>query len=555
MNPKAILRRVGISLTMAFLCCLAPARAQEQAPVEFPEKEIASHRVGETRQIHIHPEIGSYFPAIALHVIVTPSGTVESAKAITGRPQFYAEAESIEAQREFKPFEKDGAPVRASITDYVAIYPLEQWSKTKIPFPEIKNWNSLRITLKHQGCDFEACLSYSVEIRGNGSVTYTGGQHYPLITGVHHGKASESALINLVNEFRRADYLSLKNKYHSAYSDQSTTTSSIEFDGNSKQVIDYDGLKAGMPEVVRVVEAAVVKTGSLEKWLKETDETWPSLLAEHWNFKAQTEENRNLFASVAARGSNQLIQNFLAAGALPLALTGEGEGALVSVAGRGNADLVGRILADQDHLPAPLLFRALRAAAESGDLATVDLFLSKGADVNGNSGNSDDLGYLDTVLMAAARSGNGDVIQEILKYHPDVKKKDSAGRTALEFLVSQGKIRSSIEETIRALVEAGADVNAADDRGTTPIFSACHNIEALKPLVAAGADLNAKDRFGETPLTRCLAPKGLTALIDAGADLSVQNNHGQTAAQKMRESGLIDLANILDAAMKAKTQK
>lgn len=554
MNPKTTLSRPGLLLVMAFVCWTVQIHAQEQPPVEIPDKEIVSHHVGVTHQIHT--EIGPHFPqAITLHVIVTPSGTVESAKAISGPEQFYAEAESIEAQREFKPFEKDGAPVRASIKDYVALYPLEQWSKTKIPFPEVKNWNSLRITLKHQGCDFEDCLSYSVEIRGDGTVTYTGGQHYPLITGVHRGKASESTLINLVNEFRRADYLSLKNKYHSDFSDQSTTTSSIEFDGNSKQVTDYDGLKVGMPEAVHIVEAAVVKAGNLERWLKETDETWPSLLAEHWNFKAQTDENRNLFANVAARGSNQLIQNFLAAGASPLALSGDGQGALVSVAGRGNADIVGRMLADQDHLPAQLLFRALRAAAGSGDITTVDLLLGKGADVNGNSDNSDDADYSDTVLMAAARSGNADVIQEILKYHPDVKKKDNGGRTALEFFVAQGKKPSSIEETIRALVEAGADVNAADDRGATPIFSACHNIEALKPLVALGADLNAKDRFGETPLTRCLAPKGLSALIEAGADPSLQNGHGQTPAQKMRQSGLIDLANILEAAMKAKPQQ
>jgi uncharacterized protein DUF6438/ankyrin repeat protein len=523
--------------------------------VEFSDKDIVSHRVGAPRQIHIPPQIGEHFNSITLQVIVTPSGAVESAKAIGGPPQFCAEAESIEMQRQFKPFENDSAPVRASIKDYVGIYPIEQWSTTKIPFPEVKDWNSLRITLKDQGCNFEDCLSYSVEIRGDRSVTYTGGQNYPLITGVHHGKTSESALINLVNEFRRADYLSLKNKYHSDWSDQSTTTSSIEFDGNSKQVIDYDGLRVGMPEVVRIVEAEIIKAGNIEKWLKETGETWPSLQGERWNFKAQTDENRKLFANVAARGSNQLIQNFLAAGAPPLALSGDGEVALVSVAGRGDADLVGRMLADQDHLPAPLLFCALRAAAESGNLATVDLLLSKGADVNGNSGNSDVADYSDTVLMAAARSGNLDVIQEVLKYHPDVKKKNSAGRTALAFFVAQGKNPSATDQTIRVLIEAGAEVNVRDDQGKSPIFSTCHNLNALKPLVAAGADLNAKDRFGETPIMRCFDPKGLTSLIEAGADLFVQNNHGQTAAQKMRQGGLIDLANILDAAMKAKVQQ
>jgi ankyrin repeat protein len=555
MKPMAKLRRDGLLLIMAFLCCAAPARAQEQAPVEFPEKDIASHRIGLPRYIHTEnvPRIPS---AVTLKVIVTPFGNVESAQAVGGLKEFYAEAETIEMQRQFKPFENDGVPVRASIKDQVSIYPLEKWATGKTPFPEIKDWSSLRINFKRKSCQFEDkdCLSHSVEIRGDGSVTFTGGPG-ALISGVHHGNTSHSAIVNLVNEFRRADYFSLKNSYNGQMTDASTTITSIEFDGNKKQVVDYLGLFAGMPEVVFTIEAEINEAAGTGKWLKETDETWPSLLAEHWNFKAQTEENRHLFANVAAKGSNQLIQNFLAAGAPPLALTEDGVGALVSVAGRGNSDIVGQILADQDHLPAALLFRALRAAARSGNLATVDLLLSKGADVNGNSGNSDDADYLDTVLMAAARSGNADVIQEILKYHPDVKKKDSAGRTALEFFVGQNKNPSSIAEILRALVEAGADVNVHDDQGKTPIFNACHNVEALKPLVAVGADLNAKDRFGETPIMQCFVPKGLTALIEAGADLTAQNNHGQTAAQKMRQDGLIELANILEAAMKAKIQQ
>jgi hypothetical protein len=546
---------VGL-LATALLCCTISSRAQEQAPVEFPDTEIASHRIGAPRQLHTaKPPLK--LDTVVLDVIVTPLGHVESAKAAGGAKELFAEAEAIEVQREFKPFEKDGTPVRASIKDHVHIYPLEQWANEKTPLPEIKNWNSLRITLKQRDCQFEDkyCFAYSVEIQGDGSVTFNGGSFFPLITGTHHAKISHAAIVNLLNDFRRTEYSSLKNQYSGPWSDSITYISSIQFDDYKKQVSDYVGLTAGMPEVVKTLEAEVADTAGIGKWLEETDETWPSMLAEHWNFKAQTEENRNLFAIVAARGSNQLIQNFLTAGAPSLALAEDGGAALVSVAKRGDANLAARMLADQDHLPAQLLFRALRAAAESGDLSTVDLFLSKGADVNGISNASEPSDYSDTVLMAAARSGNGEVIQEILKYHPDVKKQDHAGRTTLEFFVAQRKKSSYIEETIRALVEAGADVNARDDQSKTPIFNACHNIEALKPLIAVGADLNAKDRFGETPIMQCFVPKGLEALIDAGADLSVQNNHGQTAAQKMRQNGSLDLANILDAAMKAKIQQ
>jgi ankyrin repeat protein len=549
------LRVIGL-LATALLCCTASSRAQEQPPVQFPEKEIAAHRIGPLRQIHTANLPRRLF-SVVLDVIVTPLGHVESAKALGGAKELFAEAEEVEAQRQFTPFETDGKPVRASIKDHVEIYPLEQWADEKTPLPEIKNWNLLRITLMQRDCRFDDkdCLDYSIEIQGDGSVTFNGGSFFPLITGTHHAKISHASVVNLLNEFRRAEYSSLKNQYTGPWTDSIFYISSIQFDDYKKQVVDYVGLTAGMPEIVKTLEASIADAAGLGKWLEETDQTWPSLLAEHWNFKAQTDENRNLFAVVAARGSNQLIQNFLAAGAPPFALADDGGAALVSVAGRGDANLAARMLADQDHLPAQLLFRALRAAAESGNLATVDLLLGKGADVNGNSGNSNDPDYLDTVLMAAARSGNADVIQEILKYHPDVKKQDRAGRTALEFFAAEGKKPSSIEETIRALVEAGADVNARDDQGKTPIFSACRNIKMLKPLLAAGADLNAKERFGQTPIMDCFDPASLTAMIEAGADLSAQNNQGLTAAQKMRQNGSIDLANILDAAMKSKIQQ
>ena len=204
-----------------------------------------------------------------LKAIVTPLGKVESATAISGPKEFYAQAESLELKREFKPFIKDGAAVHASIEDYIWILPPVQWAAKKVPFPEIKNWNSLRIKLQRTVC-FGTCPAYSIEIRGDGSVTYFGGS-FTLITGTHHEQIPKIVVENLVSQFRAADYFSLKDRYHWNVTDNPTYTTSIEYDGHKKEVVDYVGLEAGMPEVVEALENAIDEAVGVDKWLRKTN--------------------------------------------------------------------------------------------------------------------------------------------------------------------------------------------------------------------------------------------------------------------------------------------
>ena len=56
--------------------------------------------------------------------------------------------------------------------------------------------------------------------------------------------------------------------------------------------------------------------------------------------------------------------------------------------------------------------------------------------------------------------------------------------------------------TVKALLAAGADVNAATDIGWTALIYACHHghLESARLLVAAKALVNARDNYGRTPL-------------------------------------------------------
>ena len=72
------------------------------------------------------------------------------------------------------------------------------------------------------------------------------------------------------------------------------------------------------------------------------------------------------------------------------------------------------------------------------------------------------------------------------------------------------------------LLDAGADANARDRYGDTPLHRALGkgHVEVVRALLDAGADVNARDDFGDTPL-RLAAGKGhvevARALQDAGA--------------------------------------
>jgi hypothetical protein len=116
-----------------------------------------------------------------------------------------------------------------------------------------------------------------------------------------------------------------------------------------------------------------------------------------------------------------------------------------------------------------------------------------------------------------------------------------AGDTALH--VAAAGYRAQV---VRALIDRGARVGAANRRGAQPLHYAADgspdsphwNPEAqtavIRMLVSAGADPNALDRDGIAPIhravrTRCAA--AVAALIAAGANAQLRSGRGSTPIQ------------------------
>ena len=107
-------------------------------------------------------------------------------------------------------------------------------------------------------------------------------------------------------------------------------------------------------------------------------------------------------------------------------------------------------------------------------------------------------------------------------------------------------------DIVKALLDAGADANVRDNRGSTPLHMATYgknpNPAVLKLLVHAGAYVNARDKHGQTPLHKAVfLGKDLRivkALLDLGADVNAKDNLGWTPlcyAQIGGDKALVEL--------------
>lgn len=74
------------------------------------------------------------------------------------------------------------------------------------------------------------------------------------------------------------------------------------------------------------------------------------------------------------------------------------------------------------------------------------------------------------------------------------------------------------------------------------------NIRALRKAAEAGADLNAKNKSGATPLQTAIAHKQLASvkvLLELGADVAVQDADGSTALHYAVEHNLPEILKLL----------
>jgi len=153
-------------------------------------------------------------------------------------------------------------------------------------------------------------------------------------------------------------------------------------------------------------------------------------------------------------------------------------------------------------------------------------------------------GTLSGNFFSALRNDNVKQIRAALDQGADPNARDAHGNTPLMLAAVYGDVSS-----MKLLLDHGAQVNVANAEGATPLIRAAYDFDKARLLVEHGADVNARSALGQTPLMLAARPvdshRAVKLLLDHGADAKATNNWGATTLMAAAAGGDAESARLL----------
>jgi hypothetical protein len=534
--------------TVALLCLLPgswllASEGQKPSYPSFDYQTARDHEIKPHRRTIPVDGVREGPTQLGLKLTISPTGDVTHAEPGNDDDEvkLWSRVEGEVYQWKFTPFEIGGKAVTAEVQEFIELVPPERLPKTHVRPPAITKNSKVAITLERADCD-GTCDFHTVTV-SNDEIVFEGVQG--VADGRHTDKIDNGAVLALAKRFVAADFYSMEDHYRGLPILSSSL--SITIDGHTKSVSDCHGQWVGMPAVILELEDEVDAVTRTKRWTDGGDGLVAALRAEKFDFASY--DAQLILENVAAGGQTATVRELLAAGVpvkpLPAPKKdnphgGPFEEVRLLTAASGHPDTLQIFLdlgvSKDDQREKD---RALDGAASAGKLQAVRALIAYGANPNvdlikllytssGGDVAIDGVGA-GSVLIDAARSGNCEVVKEILRYGPNLETRDHQGKTAL---FAAGESTRSDEdgervECVRMLAKAGASVDARDKDGNT-LLHKTWLIDVQEELLRLGADVNARNLNGETPIFTNMNIKSLPLFLQHGADLTIRNKQGET---------------------------
>lgn len=179
---------------------------------------------------------------------------------------------------------------------------------------------------------------------------------------------------------------------------------------------------------------------------------------------------------------------------------------------------------------------ALYLAVQRGDLDQLERHIYWGSDIDAAMPNGQN------PLQTAAQNGRIVMVRTLLKHGAQIDAETADGDTALDLAILNG--RTQIAELLLAAgarLEASALLLKAAGLGVT-------DRDSIRFLIERGADPEARNADGDTPLLVAIRQDNhrlATQLVGLGADVNTQTADGKSALALARELKVTELISLL----------